>query len=218
MNHCADLREACRFTTETEEVHILFSGGLPAQYRKCAAALPPETVMFIAVHPRAQLKLRDLNVDKRKLDQFNASDPPRHEFKGYRSDDGLLVSVYRGRVGQIFYLPTRADSARCHSYYSQSESFAQVVLVHVPLISRLEAPETIKAGERLLVIAYSDVNETLGYEWQVKPGRIVAGQYTKEVSIDTSGLGGQTLVVTAEIGDGLGHATAASARVRILPP
>jgi len=41
LNQCSDQMEACRFTLETENVHILFSGGLPAAYHECAKRLPP---------------------------------------------------------------------------------------------------------------------------------------------------------------------------------
>ena len=217
LNQCSDQREACRFTLGTDDVHILFSGGLRAEDRECASALPPETVMFIAVRPRAKLKLRDLGLDKRHSQHFNASDPPARDYPGYRSDDGLMVSLFKDKVVQIFYLPTAVDADRCKDYYSRAESFIRIVIVHVPLIYKLEAQETIKAGEKLRVSAYSDINETLGYEWNVSAGKIIAGQYTKEVTIDTTGLAGQTLVVTAEIGDPFFHAAASSCHVRVLP-
>ncbi|HEX6728946.1 MAG TPA: hypothetical protein VF074_03000, partial [Pyrinomonadaceae bacterium] len=65
LNQCSDQREACRFTLNTENVHILFSGGLPPEYGGCATRLPPETVMFISVEPTTKLKLANLRLDKR---------------------------------------------------------------------------------------------------------------------------------------------------------
>ena len=59
FNQCSDQVEACRFTLENENVHILFSGGLPSHHSDCATRLPPEAVMFIAVEPRMKLKRLD---------------------------------------------------------------------------------------------------------------------------------------------------------------
>lgn len=217
LNQCFDQKEACRFTIGDEAVHILFSGGLPAEHRECANALPPETVMFIEIEPREKLKLTDLHLVKQHLQHFNPSDPAVRDFKGYRSDDGLLVSLFKDRILQIVYLPTESEAQRCSNFYVRPESFVKVVLVHVPYVYKLEAPETIQAGENLKVSAYSDVNDSRGYEWTVTGGKIVAGQYTKEVIIDTTGLEGQTIIVSAEISDVLHGAAVGSCKVRILP-
>lgn len=217
LNQCSDQREACRFTIESEDVHILFSGGLSNEHIQCVSDLPPETIMFIEVQPRAKLKFDDLHLDKKRLHYFNPSNPAARDFKGYRSDDGLVVSLWKNRVLQIVYLASEPDRPRCADYYQRPELFVEVPLVHVPLIYRLVAQENIKDGEKLRVSASSDTNETRGYEWAVSAGKIIAGQYTKEVTIDTTGLAGQKLTVMAVIQDVLGHAAAASCTVQILP-
>ena len=60
------------------------------------------------------------------------------------------------------------------------------------------------------------MNEILGYEWTLTSGRIISGQYSKQVTIDTTGLAGQKITVTAEIGDGSHHRTAGSITVEVL--
>jgi len=217
-NQCADQKEACRFTLGTEDVHILFSGGLTAENRECASRLPPETVMFIALEPREKLKISDLHLDKRRLHSVDGSDPVVHDFKGYRTDDGLVVSLFKDRVLQIVYLPSETDAAPCSDYYRQPESFAQIKLAHMHVITGLKASETTKAGEKLRVSADSTMNETRGYTWTVSAGKIIAGQYTKEVTIDKTGLAGQKLIVTAEISEPFGrHTVTATCVVQILP-
>jgi hypothetical protein len=222
LNQCSDQREACRFTIESEDVHILFSGGLSNEHAQCVKDLPPETIMFIEVEPRADLKradleLDDLHLDKKRLRYFNVSVPAHRDFKGYRSDDGLVVSLWKNRVLQVVYFASEADRPRCAGYYQRPESFVEIVLVHVPLIYRVTAPESIKDGEKLRVSAMSDINETRGYEWAVSAGKIIAGQYTKEITVDTTGLAGQRITVKVEIQDALSHAAAASCIVQILP-
>lgn len=213
FNQCSDQIQACRFRFGDEDVHILFSGGLSDEYHTCATRLPPETVMFIAVRPRLKLKLRDLYLDKRALKYFTPSAP--YKLKGYRSSDGIVVSLFKDSIVQIFYIARDSDEHLCTDFYRQSEVFVEVPIVHVPVIHNIEGPGSIIAGKPLKVSASSNMNEILGYKWTVSAGRIVSGQYTTTVTIDTTGLAGQTITITAEIRD-LFTAVAGSIAVQIL--
>ena len=65
LNQCSEQMEACAFNLAQEEVYILFSGGLGDGYNECAKRLSPETVIFIQVLPKSNLKLNDLYPDKK---------------------------------------------------------------------------------------------------------------------------------------------------------
>ena len=173
--------------------------------------------MLIDVEPRSHLKLRDLHLDKRRLYHFNGSDPPSRDFKGYSSGDGLLVTLYKDKVIKMVYVPAEMNAAACANYYQRPVSFAQTYLVHVPVVTSVETQPTVKAGEKLKVVAHSNVNETRGYTWTITSGKIIAGQYTNEVTIDTTGLEGQTLIVTAEIRYSMHIAITGSCSVRVVP-
>ena len=216
INQCSDQLEACRFTIGNEDVHILFSNGLPTDYQECSSRLPPGTVMFIAVEPRVKLKLRDLSVDKRTLQSFNPSASFKGRLTGYRSGDGLVVSLWKDRILQVFYLADESDKHLCATYYQNPESFVEFPTNHFDTIF-IEGPSTVRAGEQIKLTADSNMNETRGFTWTVTAGRIIAGQYTKEVSVDTTGLAGQTITISAEIGDGLGHFVTGSRVVEVLP-
>src|SRR6476659_6641057 len=75
IGECADQKEACRFTLVDEDVYILLSSALPSEYRECVAKLPEETVMFVAIKPRKNLKLSELHLERRNLQFFNPSTP-----------------------------------------------------------------------------------------------------------------------------------------------
>jgi hypothetical protein len=215
LNQCADQKEACRFTLEQEHVHILFSGGLQPEYGECAARLAPETVMFIEVEPRVTLKFSNLHLDKRKFETFNPSAPFKRGLKGYRSSDGLLIRASKEKILQLYYIADQADRHLCSSYYERPESFVEVIINHFAA-SSMDAPDTVRAGERLEFSASANINDKRGYDWRLTLGRIMSGQYTQRITVDTSGLAGQTIVATAELGDGLGHYIAVSRAVRIL--
>jgi hypothetical protein len=42
IGQCSDQKEACRFTLGDEDVYVLFSSGLPSEYRECVAGLPAD--------------------------------------------------------------------------------------------------------------------------------------------------------------------------------
>jgi hypothetical protein len=55
-----------------------------------------------------------------------------------------------------------------------------------------------------------------GPSWTIDKGKIVSGQFTHKLVVDTSELNGQTVVVTAEIGDALSHhSTSSTCSIRI---
>lgn len=217
FNQCSDQVEACRFTLENENVHILFSGGLPAYHRDCATRLPPETVMFIAVEPRKKLKLADLHLDKRKLQYFDRYPPSKRRYTGYHSRDGLVLGLFKDTIVQIFYIAGDSDEALCVDYYGRPESFVEVPVIHVPVVHSIQGPSSIRAGERLNLSATSNLNETLGYTWTLTAGRIIGGQYTNQIMIDTTGLAGQSITITAEIEHAFGVRASGSTVVQILP-
>jgi PKD-like domain len=81
----------------------------------------------------------------------------------------------------------------------------------------VDGPESIKPGETLKLSAHSNINDKCGYTWTVSAGRIASGQYTQQITVDTTELAGHKIVITAEIGDGFGHHMASSHTVQILP-
>jgi len=105
--------------------------------------------MFIRVEPRVKLKLSDLGVDKRTLQSFNPSEPFKWGLKGYRSGDGLVVSLFSDRILQVVYLAGESDKNRCTTYYQDPESFVEVPTHHVGFIYSVDGPSKVKAGEQI---------------------------------------------------------------------
>lgn len=218
FNQCSDQREACAFTVGNDRVYILFSGGLTDDHGECARRLPSETVMFIDVELKTTQKIKSLNLDKKEFRTFNPAEPYKMGLKGYWNEsDGLLINTLRGEVIQIDYLASAADKSRCLSFYEEPESFIRMIPVHVPTISVGSSVKSAKAGKNVIFSAFANVNAKRGYTWTVSTGKILSGQLTHKITVDTSGLAGQTVVATAEIRDVFGHTAVASDKVEILP-
>ncbi|MCM3873817.1 MAG: hypothetical protein ND895_24275 [Pyrinomonadaceae bacterium] len=202
---------------DQEDVYILFSGGLRDQYRECARSLPPETVMFIHVEPRAKLNLDDLRLDKRTLKVFDRSAPLERGHNGYETKNGLVIDTFRGRVFQLDYIADPSDRPLCPSYYEEPELFIQTLIVHPPLGVYIDCPaKAVTAGTNLVLRASAGVDAKRGPTWAVNAGKITSGQHTYKITLDTTGLAGQTITVTAEMGDSFGFLAATTCNVLIL--
>ncbi len=173
--------------------------------------------MFIDVELKATPKIKSLNLDKNQFRAFNPSEPYKMEVKGYWNEsDGLLINTLRGKVIQIDYLPAAADKSRCLSFYEEPESFIRIWTVHVPIITVSSSVKFAKAGEKVSFSAFANVNAKRGYTWTVSNGKILSGQLTHKITVDTTGLAGQTVVATAEIRDVFSHTSLAYGKVEIV--
>ena len=198
LNQCSDQKEACVFALGDEDVFILFSGGLSETYGDCATKLPAETVMFIESRPRSVTTLQDYGFSKGDFTQFNPAAPLKIGYQSYLNlKDGLGLKSYKGNVVQIVYLPSASEVPRCASYYNDPEFFVGVYLGHVPFVT-IKCPKgPVFEGQQLVVSASSDFNSKR-FDWTVSVGRIVAGQHTQRIIVDSTGLAGQQIKVEGE--------------------
>jgi hypothetical protein len=216
-NQCSEHKEACRFATDKESVYILFSGGLQDYYSDCGASLAPETVLFVELVPKRKLALKDLSIDKKTLRSFQPIEGYLRDLKGYQTSDGLIMTVLKGSIVQLDYIPDEKERGSCVEFYQRPEPFIQTLSLHPPPTINLNCSEVIlNSGSNLIAKASLPMQIMRGPSWIVDKGRIVAGQFTHKLVVDTSGLNGQTVTVTAEIGDSLSHvSTMSSCSVRI---
>ena len=187
LNQCSNQREACRFSLEGESVYILFAAGLTSDYAECAERLGLETIMFIQVEPRKSLKFSELHLKKKDYASFSPTDPTQRGYQGFRTPDGFLVRAYKGRILQLSYIANESDRQRCSKYYESPESFVEIILNHYSNMY-VDGPESVKAGENLMLSAHSNINDKAGYTWTVNAGKIMSGQFTTQIVIDTQGL------------------------------
>jgi hypothetical protein len=179
LGQCAEQREACVFSLAEEKVYILFSGGLQDAYQDCAKRLAAETVVFIHVQPKSKLRLEDLHLNRRQLTVFDSTAPLDRGSKGYRTMDGLVVDVFKGRVVQLEYIADPSDQYVCQSYYEQPELFIQTLMVHPPLTLAIDCPSyVVTSGTKLTLRAFAGVDSKRGPDWAVNAGKIISGQHT----------------------------------------
>jgi hypothetical protein len=83
---------------------------------------------------------------------------------------------------------------------------------HFLAVDSLGCPETSPiAGEKVVIRAYYPrTGQRFTFLWQTSEGRIVEGQNTSTILLDTTGLEGKTIRVTLELSDGDFHAAFAS--------
>jgi hypothetical protein len=202
LNQCVSEREAGEFRIESEEVYILFSSGLSDDYSDCRNRLPPETVVFIESRPIKNAKVSKSLLKTGRFHRFNPTAPWKLGFNGYvDKTQGLAVKTEKGRVSQLVYFAIPADVLLCPSYYIKPESFLEIYGGHVPVVSIRCPTSVVTDSEPVILSAWSDFQTKRGFSWRVSAGRIAHGQHTSKITVETAGLSGQTISVTAEVRD-----------------
>lgn len=210
FGECAGSESSCEFMLPNEEILIEFA--TPA----CSYAVAPDTVLMVQRELQTGTTLEALGLDRRRLKSFN---PAASRYKGYQGyfdeKSGLLLKSFRGEIFQIIYIPTEKERLVCPSFYSRPKDFVAVFFEHMGVVA-VECPETATIGEKLVCSAsYARTGARNTLTWLTTGGRIVQGQHTKKILLDTSGFQGTSIVVTVERNDGYYHVGAASCTVKL---
>jgi hypothetical protein len=206
FNQCSDQKEACVFSFGNEDIYMLFSGGLSSTYSDCVERLPLEAVMFIDSRPHSAAAFQNFKFAKREfissslVGSWRTKHPVRYQLY-VNSKDGVAIKAREGRVVQVVYLPSSSEVRRCPNYYDPLESFVALWYGHVPM-AFIECPqEAVLERKEITVEATTDIPSRSGYQWTISDGKIVAGQYTPRIRIDTTGLAGKSIKVGVEVND-----------------
>jgi len=215
---CSDSDGGCKIQVGNEEAYFVFSNGkVVRDYNECVKNLPPNTVLLIEVVLTNPPKLSTFRINKNSFRTFDPSLPPNIGYKGYIDEkEGLIIKTYKGRVLQLDYIAAKKDVALCPDYYENPESFIQLLIDYccTPL-SVICPTETPVDGERVTFSAATVDIGRVKYRWQLSAGKIIAGQGTLRITVDTTGVGGRTITATIEMNDGSGHVTMSSCNIPV---
>jgi len=215
FNECTDRNSYCEFTIENEDILIEFAG-----IQSCSG-VAADTVLSIQRELQTETTFEALGLDKRRFKSFDPSIPQKLGYRGFIDEQsGLLLKTFGGQVFQINYIPTNKERSACPNYYRNPREFVQVLQPHVQVVNRVGCPETNPiAGERVLIAArYARTGQRFLLSWAVTAGRIIAGQNTKKILFDTTGLEGKNVTVTVELNDGSQHTANGSCSFNVSPP
>ena len=214
---CSDARAGCTFQVQNEEVFIVFSE-LRSQYHPCEQKLPPDTVLLVQVKLITPVKLEQLPMNTKSFRTFDPSYPRNIGYKGYINEsEGVVIQTYKGEVLQLDYIAARKDVRLCPSYYDRPKSFIQVFIEMCCPRLDIDCPSNpVIDGERIIFSAYTDELESVTLKWEVTAGRIVGGQNTPRITVDTTGVGGRVITATVERNDGNLHTQTTSCTTRVL--
>jgi hypothetical protein len=71
------------------------------------------------------------------------------------------------------------------------------------------------AGSQITLAALVPEDVDFVFRWTVDAGKILDDQGTAKITLDTTGLGGRTILVTVEASDGIGHVVVATCQIQI---
>ena len=197
FGQCANDEQYCVFNIKNEEIRIEFS-------KPGDCGVPPDTVLTIQRELVVATTFGALGFDKRRFESFDPSSPPGMGYRGYIDEKtGLLLKTYGGEIFQIFYTAAKKDWPVCQSYYRRPREFVQVIFPHFLRIDVRCPMTSIVAGDKVVVTAgYPRTGQRLLLTWHTTGGRIIEGENTSKILLDTTGVEEKAITVTVEINDG----------------
>jgi len=210
---CSDSGVWCELTVENEDVLIQFSG------QDCLN-LRPGTVLSVQRELRNATTFEALSLDKKRFKSFDPSIPRNRGYRGFIDEkSGLLLKTFRGQVFQINYIPRKEEWAACPDYYRKPREFVAAFFPHVLYVYSLSCPSNNPvAGQKVVIVAdYPSPGLRMSFFWVTTAGRIVEGQGTKKIVLDTTGLAGKVVTVTFELSEASGHSATASCSFDVAP-
>jgi hypothetical protein len=199
FNVCGDNKKRCFFSLEDQNVQIVFSGW-QGVFGGCPRSVPKDTVLLVRVRFNKPMPMKELKIN---LKTFRAFDPSYPSGIGYRAyideKSGLLIKAYKGQVVEFDYIGSREDQAFCPRFYESPRDFVGVLQRHYPPTIIIACPsDGLRAGSRVTFLA-STTEDYDSLLWTVTEGTIVSGQGTREITVDTTGLGGRKITATVEM-------------------
>src|SRR5262249_25326792 len=185
---CPDPGSGCKVRVDNEEAYFVFlNGSIVKDYSECAKKLPANTVLLIEVVLINPPKLDELRINKRNFRTFDPSTPPNIGYKGYIDErEGLIIKTYKGRVLQLDYIAAGKDLPMCPDYYENPESFIQLLIEGCCAYLNINCPtQTPVDGERVIISADTEEPGRVKFKWHVSAGKIIAGQGTQRITVDT---------------------------------
>jgi hypothetical protein len=189
---CENSTLQCEYHRDGERIRIVFSGMVQDYFYECSKNLPTDTVLLVEVTPELPIPLKTYE-RRYRLKRLGKA----LEFSGYFDERaGLVLLTKSNKIIQLNYVANSSDCLRCKGYYDDPVKFVAVV-THCPPIS-LEGPNVAAtAGEILNFTASVQPDPKMTLIWTVSGGRIIT-RSGRQMSLDTSGLDGQTITVTAQ--------------------
>jgi hypothetical protein len=214
---CGDNKKRCSFSLEDQNVQIMFSGWQGA-FGGCPGSVPKDTVLLVRVRFNKQMPMKELKINLKTFKAFDPSYPSGIGYRAYIDEKaGLLIKSYKGEVVEFDYIATREDQAICPRFYESPRDFVGVLQRHYPPTIFLACPsDGLRAGSRVTFLA-STTEDYDSLLWTVTEGTIVSGQGTREITVDTAGLGGRKITATVEMMvEDDPHSYSASCGVKVL--
>lgn len=197
------------YRLDKENVNVLFALRGDLFSCGCAKEVTVGTVLKIEIHPQTEIPITDLQVDEKKIKRFNRTSPPLLGYYGYLDkENGLIYKTSPSGVEEIDYVAALGDLHLCPTYYEDLRIYApEREIIEPPPCSMIVITcptEEMKSGTWVTISVRDDSwyrpKPSLSYKWKVSAGRIVSGQGTPSIMVDTQGLDGRYITATVEIG------------------
>jgi len=193
--------DALRFEYQSDAESVGFLFAQPDAL-SCMESLAPGTVLTIDITPKTHIYLSDLQPDERKLRRLEASAEFIIDGDAYfDDDDGFVVTIQKGAVRRVVYIAAKNDRQVCPTPYLEPRRFAELIICFLcPTVSVSCQDEIEDGGLATFTVNVMGEPANSTYTWTVTDGKIVEGQGTTSIKVDSKGLQGKTITATVDVG------------------
>lgn len=152
-----------------------------------------------------------------KLGVPEAPRVPRREFAEARRKFDRALDAFWSDSKSGSNAKLKKSFTRVHDFFEELAALVPAVYPGgAPPVVNLNCPSSkLKAGTEITLTADTVQSGELVFLWTISNGKILAGQGTRTIIIDTTELAGQTISVEVEVNDGSGHVTVVKCEAQI---
>jgi len=210
-----------RFPTETAFVSLITNRTPTANL----TVLKPGTVESIQVYPGLAVYIADLGLDEKRVRRINGSRPEFIGTEAYVDENaGLVIKTSGTRIETIFYFGSAQDRESCPGCTVNPQSLADMPICTLCATVSVTSPVEVRPGENALFTANVSVGSPppeLTFNWTIDGGRILQGQGTSSIVVDTKGVKSNSVTATVDVGGidpTCNHTSSSSTQIAKRPP
>lgn len=154
-----------------------------------------------------------------KLGVPDAPKAERRKFAEARRRFDRALAAFESDAGTGSNSRLRRSFSAVHDSFEELADLVPTVYPGgMPPTVSLDCPASqLEAGSEIILHASVPEVGSFTFTWTIDRGTIAAGQGTPKMTIDTTGLAGQTISVTLMADDQLGHSVATQCKIQVAP-
>jgi hypothetical protein len=160
------------------------------------------TIIYIEVTPTKALRLSDVGLRPSDIRKFEPDIGAMLPYEGYVDEqNGLAVRIESNKANAVVYfLPNAKERERCPDFYPVARALLDVPVCFLCPAFYLSSPDEVEEGT---LVTFTALGATwprpTTIRWEITAGKILDGQGTNSIRVDSTKLEGKLIKATFKI-------------------